>query len=129
MLATNVWPNRSILGTVDRLGKLYVVLVKNSSLNIEPWPPMLPRSRSCPALSVVQPEDDRGCEEPAEQLLSDAAVARLRHAGGQCLPCIFFHSKADGCRNGDRCSHCHICTVADMKHKKNFLKRQAKRRR
>eukprot|EP00929_Paragymnodinium_shiwhaense_P083024 TRINITY_DN4406_c0_g3_i1.p1 TRINITY_DN4406_c0_g3~~TRINITY_DN4406_c0_g3_i1.p1 ORF type:complete len:125 (+),score=43.15 TRINITY_DN4406_c0_g3_i1:73-447(+) len=43
------------------------------------------------------------------------------HAAGDCRPCAYFALKADGCRLGDDCSHCHLCTRKDIrKWKKSY---------
>ncbi|CAJ1350526.1 unnamed protein product [Effrenium voratum] len=44
----------------------------------------------------------------------------------RCLPCLFFRRKGDGCRKGDQCDRCHICTLQEMKRRKHKLQRQAR---
>eukprot|EP00929_Paragymnodinium_shiwhaense_P083020 TRINITY_DN4406_c0_g1_i1.p1 TRINITY_DN4406_c0_g1~~TRINITY_DN4406_c0_g1_i1.p1 ORF type:complete len:127 (+),score=30.56 TRINITY_DN4406_c0_g1_i1:81-461(+) len=37
------------------------------------------------------------------------------HAAGECRPCAYFALKSDGCRLGDDCSYCHLCTRRDIR--------------
>mmetsp|Transcript_52689 Transcript_52689/g.96441 ORF Transcript_52689/g.96441 Transcript_52689/m.96441 type:complete len:234 (+) Transcript_52689:84-785(+) len=37
------------------------------------------------------------------------------HLNGQCKPCAYFWSQADGCRRGDDCDFCHLCDSSAMK--------------
>lgn len=37
------------------------------------------------------------------------------HLAGECKPCCFFAFKADGCRHGDDCEYCHLCTRRDIR--------------
>ena len=69
------------------------------------------------------------CEQPNfSQPNADAGEHRpsvwQSHSAGTCLPCIFFNRKADGCRRGDACSHCHFCTVKEAKRRRNKLCRE-----
>lgn len=56
------------------------------------------------------------------------------HREGRCFPCLFFTRKGDGCRQGDSCTHCHICTIGEARRRRNRIslemrkaKRQAKK--
>merc|ERR1712048_407576 len=42
----------------------------------------------------------------------------LIHAQGECTPCAYFAFRADGCRAGNDCQFCHICTKSQAKSKK-----------
>eukprot|EP00435_Cladocopium_sp_Y103_P033721 s158_g8.t1 len=42
-----------------------------------------------------------------------------RHLSGACRPCLFFRRKADGCRRGDACDHCHLCSAEETRRKLN----------
>eukprot|EP00930_Biecheleria_cincta_P045714 TRINITY_DN314_c0_g4_i1.p1 TRINITY_DN314_c0_g4~~TRINITY_DN314_c0_g4_i1.p1 ORF type:complete len:297 (+),score=34.75 TRINITY_DN314_c0_g4_i1:65-955(+) len=55
-----------------------------------------------------------------------AEVERRRHEEGTCKPCVYFTMKEDGCRLGDNCTFCHICTRESIKEKKQLLKRQSR---
>eukprot|EP00929_Paragymnodinium_shiwhaense_P018291 TRINITY_DN12859_c0_g1_i1.p3 TRINITY_DN12859_c0_g1~~TRINITY_DN12859_c0_g1_i1.p3 ORF type:complete len:127 (-),score=19.02 TRINITY_DN12859_c0_g1_i1:443-823(-) len=37
------------------------------------------------------------------------------HLAGDCRPCAYFAFKTDGCRLGDDCSYCHLCTRKDIR--------------
>jgi len=37
------------------------------------------------------------------------------HEHGQCIPCLYFHQKDDGCRQGSDCRFCHLCTPDQVK--------------
>ncbi|CAE7225994.1 unnamed protein product, partial [Symbiodinium necroappetens] len=43
------------------------------------------------------------------------------HCAKTCRPCIFIHRKADGCRKGNLCSHCHFCTPEEAKRRQKRL--------
>eukprot|EP00931_Biecheleriopsis_adriatica_P059872 TRINITY_DN35898_c0_g1_i2.p1 TRINITY_DN35898_c0_g1~~TRINITY_DN35898_c0_g1_i2.p1 ORF type:complete len:217 (+),score=29.84 TRINITY_DN35898_c0_g1_i2:28-651(+) len=61
---------------------------------------------------------------------SDADYSSLskeqRHAMQLCAPCSYFAFKEDGCRNGDNCTHCHICTKEDAISRRRLRKIDAK---
>jgi len=42
----------------------------------------------------------------------------LLHRRGECQPCAYFAFRADGCRAGDDCEFCHLCTKSQAKSKK-----------
>jgi len=42
----------------------------------------------------------------------------LQHITGQCTPCAYFAFRGDGCRVGDDCEFCHLCTKSQAKAKK-----------
>merc|ERR1712232_1180191 len=44
----------------------------------------------------------------------------LLHAHKQCKPCAYFAYKADGCRNGEDCEHCHLCTRPQIRRRKRL---------
>ena len=48
-----------------------------------------------------------------------AETKRQAHAAGLCKPCRFFTMREEGCKHGDACPFCHICScdavLADMK--------------
>eukprot|EP00929_Paragymnodinium_shiwhaense_P083025 TRINITY_DN4406_c1_g1_i1.p1 TRINITY_DN4406_c1_g1~~TRINITY_DN4406_c1_g1_i1.p1 ORF type:complete len:133 (-),score=27.28 TRINITY_DN4406_c1_g1_i1:109-507(-) len=37
------------------------------------------------------------------------------HLSGECRPCAYFAFKTDGCRLGDDCQYCHLCTRRDIR--------------
>lgn len=40
------------------------------------------------------------------------------HMLGKCTPCAYFAHKKDGCRQGDACEFCHLCTKGEIKRRK-----------
>jgi len=42
----------------------------------------------------------------------------LLHLRGECTPCAYHLRKTDGCRRGDECSFCHLCTRGEIKRRK-----------
>lgn len=40
------------------------------------------------------------------------------HRLGHCKPCAYFLYKEDGCRLGDECSFCHMCSEGEVKRRK-----------
>eukprot|EP00931_Biecheleriopsis_adriatica_P080085 TRINITY_DN53445_c0_g1_i1.p1 TRINITY_DN53445_c0_g1~~TRINITY_DN53445_c0_g1_i1.p1 ORF type:complete len:203 (-),score=46.29 TRINITY_DN53445_c0_g1_i1:39-569(-) len=42
----------------------------------------------------------------------------LAHAAGTCKPCNYFAFREDGCRKGDTCEFCHLCTSDDIQKRK-----------
>jgi len=58
-----------------------------------------------------------------------SAMSEL-HKLGQCRPCLYFHHKVDGCRQGSDCRFCHMCTPDEIKeHNKNKKKQIRARKR
>lgn len=62
-------------------------------------------------------------EELASQNMDEKLLA---HETGTCRPCAYFYLKEDGCRQGDDCEYCHLCSVDDVKNKKRSVKREAR---
>jgi len=58
-----------------------------------------------------------------EEPLHNGVLSRgsIDHESGKCSPCHYFHSKA-GCKNGSRCSYCHM-------HGKDFRPRPCRAKR
>lgn len=42
------------------------------------------------------------------------------HYRGECSPCAYFTSKADGCRRGADCGFCHLCPADELKARKKM---------
>ncbi|CAJ1407140.1 unnamed protein product [Effrenium voratum] len=119
------WPNRTVLARLKgKNDEPYAILVKNGSVNLEPWPvgldsksltlPRLPRSNSMPEIGEPRSQALRWGKPWNEQ---SGEMLKL-HLGKKCLPCFFYHHKADGCRRGADCDRCHICTLPEMKKRK-----------
>lgn len=58
-------------------------------------------------------------DEP--QCLMDKLLA---HRLGKCRPCSYYYLKADGCRMGDACEFCHLCTAEEVKVKRKTTKKE-----
>merc|ERR1712157_448668 len=60
---------------------------------------------------------------PPETLVEHAVVVEekaereMRHNRNECTPCFYFTFRADGCRKGDDCEFCHLCTKKDARNK------------
>lgn len=42
----------------------------------------------------------------------------MLHQRGECKPCAYFHHKEDGCRQGEECPFCHLCSAEELKARK-----------
>ncbi|CAE8722634.1 unnamed protein product, partial [Polarella glacialis] len=62
-------------------------------------------------------------EDFESMLPAEAADAmRRNHDMGECRPCSFFYFREDGCRHGDYCRYCHLCTAQEASHEKRQFK-------
>jgi hypothetical protein len=50
------------------------------------------------------------------------------HQRGQCSPCAYFYTKADGCRLGSECKFCHLCSADEIKNRKKQRSKELKAR-
>lgn len=50
----------------------------------------------------------------------------VAHATGNCKPCSFFFFKEDGCRRGNSCSFCHLCSEDTARRQKRSGQRKAR---
>lgn len=48
------------------------------------------------------------------------------HEKGECRPCAYFWTKADGCHWGDDCKFCHLCDRDELKKRKKEKRRRMK---
>ncbi|CAJ1453026.1 unnamed protein product [Effrenium voratum] len=106
----------------------FAIVIHNTSIEVYPWPTGLlaggtaglrePRSQSQSPAARVLPAlgPSRRWTLPWD---APSTSALERHQSGRCDPCLFFTRKADGCRKGDACAHCHICTWDEAKRRKN----------
>lgn len=53
----------------------------------------------------------------------------MLHERGECKPCAYFHHKEDGCRGGDDCKFCHLCTREALKERKKLKLQKLKEKR
>jgi len=65
------------------------------------------------------PQSDGEPKSSALEALEDKVKA---HEAGTCVPCAYL-VKHDGCRNGDSCSHCHLCPPGELRRRKKLKKR------
>ncbi|CAK9099380.1 Uncharacterized protein SCF082_LOCUS46542, partial [Durusdinium trenchii] len=107
---------------------LDVVVPEHRGLNrTNSWPSLQSKeveavvTRDLPTLKADWIED---------QIKISQAMKAAVHRDGKCFPCLFFTRKGDGCRQGDNCTHCHICTVGEARRRRNRISlemRKAKR--
>eukprot|EP00435_Cladocopium_sp_Y103_P032727 s3249_g8.t1 len=50
------------------------------------------------------------------------------HENGTCRPCRFYHMKEEGCRLGDACKFCHMCTRDEARNERLRVKYDDRRR-
>ena len=43
------------------------------------------------------------------------------HRAGLCTPCLFYTRKSDGCRLGEACAFCHLCSPEQASRRRNHL--------
>eukprot|EP00929_Paragymnodinium_shiwhaense_P049246 TRINITY_DN24852_c0_g1_i1.p2 TRINITY_DN24852_c0_g1~~TRINITY_DN24852_c0_g1_i1.p2 ORF type:complete len:136 (+),score=14.65 TRINITY_DN24852_c0_g1_i1:106-513(+) len=43
---------------------------------------------------------------------------QAEHLRGDCRPCAYYAFKEDGCRQGEDCDYCHLCTKASIRRQK-----------
>jgi len=137
----------------DWKGSLMNLAVKNTFIHIDDAADeerkatqerVLSRSASSPAMlesrafSVVEKliEDDREStdEEASTVGSTEASTANstsseeklVAHRQGICKPCGYYFFKEDGCRLGDSCEFCHLCTIDEVKNRKRNSKREAR---
>lgn len=48
------------------------------------------------------------------------------HVRGECKPCAYHVYKPDGCRAGDDCQFCHLCTRGELKRRKRERTKELK---
>ncbi|CAJ1418887.1 unnamed protein product [Effrenium voratum] len=59
-----------------------------------------------PGLSPSESEEEIQCSRSAQL---------ENHLRGTCRPCRFFHLTKSGCRAGDECPFCHVCSWEEAK--------------
>lgn len=52
------------------------------------------------------------------------ALKKLDHQRGVCVPCSFYVFRSDGCRHGDTCKYCHLCSPQDAKRRRRQLRKE-----
>eukprot|EP00929_Paragymnodinium_shiwhaense_P109767 TRINITY_DN7628_c0_g3_i2.p1 TRINITY_DN7628_c0_g3~~TRINITY_DN7628_c0_g3_i2.p1 ORF type:complete len:248 (-),score=43.08 TRINITY_DN7628_c0_g3_i2:194-937(-) len=100
------------------------VQVKNGFVHFDvPW-----GSTSSMALPPV--DENRWATAP-DRLLEKSFQTRPvtmaeKHARGDCQPCGYFVYKEDGCRWGDSCQYCHLCSRGEIKKRKKATAKRKK---
>lgn len=82
-------------------------------------------------MPYTQPAGQEDAVSPTAEAASSAAPGDLmqgwrKHELGLCQPCSYFNFKEDGCRNGDQCNFCHICSTAEAKEQKKLRKKRSR---
>eukprot|EP00438_Fugacium_kawagutii_P010926 Skav211537 [mRNA] locus=scaffold352:467413:471343:- [translate_table: standard] len=95
------------------------------------WPCFQPTEAEAFEVKDMEELKNSWSQEKKEQFLAEKEAA---HREGRCFPCLFFTRKGDGCRQGDSCTHCHVCTIGEARRRRNRIslemrkaKRQAKK--
>eukprot|EP00435_Cladocopium_sp_Y103_P066942 s192_g29.t1 len=112
VLASGMAQTHEVLGTFEVSStETVTITLKHGSIDVivHGQGPALMRSASSPCLP--------GWVKPGE------GPSKLDlHIRGECRPCLFFTRKADGCRKGDACDHCHFCSAEETRKKLNRAK-------
>eukprot|EP00930_Biecheleria_cincta_P021303 TRINITY_DN15827_c0_g1_i1.p1 TRINITY_DN15827_c0_g1~~TRINITY_DN15827_c0_g1_i1.p1 ORF type:complete len:224 (-),score=45.90 TRINITY_DN15827_c0_g1_i1:611-1282(-) len=69
-------------------------------------------------------QEQDSAKEQAPDEVTGFADKFLAHRLGRCRPCSYYWLKDDGCRMGDACTFCHICTAEEVKGKKRTTKKE-----
>eukprot|EP00933_Yihiella_yeosuensis_P031163 TRINITY_DN2471_c0_g1_i1.p1 TRINITY_DN2471_c0_g1~~TRINITY_DN2471_c0_g1_i1.p1 ORF type:complete len:245 (-),score=49.85 TRINITY_DN2471_c0_g1_i1:840-1574(-) len=95
--------------------------------------PLLARLPSRSLNSSEEDIDGSGISDGSASVSEDAKSSaasvwdpKNAHELGKCKPCSYFYFKADGCRRGDDCQFCHICSLDEVKAKKRQSKKELK---
>merc|ERR1719356_647273 len=68
---------------------------------------------------------------PQESDVTDKAARlaekMMKHNRKQCTPCTYFTFRDDGCRLGDDCEFCHLCTKQECRKREKQRARAVKR--
>ncbi|CAE8631165.1 unnamed protein product, partial [Polarella glacialis] len=93
----------------------------------------LPRRASAPppedaiTSEVVASVPGQECPEQDSCLSDLPPTDKMEaHRLGVCMPCSYFARKVDGCRQGDNCDRCHLCSVVGVKSRKRQLRAEAR---
>mmetsp|Transcript_9240 Transcript_9240/g.14697 ORF Transcript_9240/g.14697 Transcript_9240/m.14697 type:complete len:189 (+) Transcript_9240:115-681(+) len=101
-----------------------------------------PTSQAAEEWPVTEDErewtDDEARTEASAEALTEASADTspvksclleeklLAHRLGKCKPCGYHYFKVDGCRQGDDCEFCHLCSLDEVKERKRSGKRQVR---
>lgn len=94
------------------------LVVKNTFLDIriDSGEKVDPEWKSCPTVIMTN------------EFLTKYRAMEEAHIRGDCRPCAYFLTKADGCQNGGGCSFCHLCPFSALKQKKKEKVKALKQR-
>ncbi|CAE8591715.1 unnamed protein product [Polarella glacialis] len=94
---------------------------------------VLRRSSSSPAILKTDTSPEAFAEVSIEASADTSPLKScsleeklLAHRLGKCKPCCYHYFKVNGCRQGDDCEFCHLCSLEEVKDRKRSDKRQAK---
>ncbi|CAE8623996.1 unnamed protein product [Polarella glacialis] len=94
---------------------------------------VLRRSSSSPAILKTDTSPEASAEVSTEASADTSPVKTclleeklLAHRQGKCKPCGYHYFKVDGCRQGDDCEFCHLCSLDEVKDRKRSGKKQAR---
>lgn len=81
-----------------------------------------------PYMQAAGQEDAATATAAAEAAAAPENPQQLwrKHELGLCQPCSYFNFKEDGCRNGDQCNFCHICSTEEAKQQKKIRKKRSR---
>jgi len=101
------------LALFDRLAGRSPASEGRTSLNRSASSPMLLSRESTPMASDV-PDDQLSASSAPSGTISEKEAKHMR---GECRPCAYFNYKKDGCRLGENCEFCHLCSREERKKK------------
>ncbi|CAK9114163.1 unnamed protein product [Durusdinium trenchii] len=110
------------LALFDRLAGRSPGSEGQSSLGRSASSPLLSREGT-PLASADVPDDELSASSASSRMISEKEAKHLR---GECRPCAYFNYKKDGCRLGETCAFCHLCSREARK--KKVKPRRSRRR-
>mmetsp|Transcript_32241 Transcript_32241/g.76956 ORF Transcript_32241/g.76956 Transcript_32241/m.76956 type:complete len:119 (-) Transcript_32241:42-398(-) len=110
----------SIVIGIFKVGQMTAdIAVEKTFVTLKPCDPGFP-SRKNQSMPNLLARWQRPWEVPSLRELHDL---------GACRPCLFFQRKADGCRKGDACNHCHFCSAEDCRRIRNRMTTERRKNR
>jgi hypothetical protein len=79
--------------------------------------PDLVTQSSCGSIASTSARSISGYTESSANSDSSPTPEEV-HRSGNCVPCNYFLYKVDGCRQGDKCTFCHLCPKGEIKKRK-----------
>merc|ERR1711904_315711 len=93
-------------------------------MNSPPPSTCVPSATSSPSFSASS-STDAVCKANDLDVIPPMSMQE-QHARGTCTPCSFFAFKTDGCRQGEACTFCHLCSVKEAKVRRRQQRKAAK---